>query len=68
MARKEPTEKQLDIRNGIRLSDDSYDDTGRFIRPANRRQERAKAKRTKRKVGLPGSPELDLPFPEDLAD
>ena len=68
MARKEPTEKQLDIRNGIRLSDDSYDETGRFIRPANRRQERIKRKRSKRKVALPGSPDLDLPFPEELED
>lgn len=66
MARREPTEKQLDIRNGIRLSDDSYDEKGRFIRPANRRQERAKARRTKRKVGLPGNSELDLPIPEEL--
>lgn len=64
MAKKEPTEKQLDIRKGIRLSDDSYDETGRFIRPANCRQDRPKRKRTSRKVVLPGNPDLALPLPE----
>lgn len=66
MPRKELTERQRDIRNGIRLSADSYDETGRFIRPANRRFEKIKKKRAMRKVGLPGNPDVDLPLPEEL--
>lgn len=68
MPRKELTEREQDIRNGIRLDPDSYDETGRFIRPANRRQERAKKKRANRKVGLPRNPVVDLPYPEELED
>lgn len=68
MPRKELTEREQDIRNGITLDADSYDENGRFIRPANRRQERVKRKRANRKVGLPGNPDVDLPYPEELGD